>query len=68
MELKIFLLMLLICVVLQIVLFIPFFFVWRKDCRIYGKDNLAVSLRERFTAWLVMCPLWIVPVLVVKGW
>ena len=55
-------------VALQVVLFIPFYFVWRKDCKEIGKDNLAVSLAERFRAWLFVFPLWFVPILcVVKG-
>ena len=58
----------LIFVTLQLVLFIPFYLVWRNDCKERGKDNLAVSLSERFFAWLVWCPLWFVPILcVVRG-
>ncbi len=53
----------LICVALQIILFIPFFLVWRKDCKAFGKENLAVSLKERFIAWVVFCPIWAVPFL-----
>ena len=36
----------LICVALQIILFIPFFFIWRKDCKAIGKENLAASLTD----------------------
>lgn len=58
----------LICMALQFVLFIPFYFVWRTDCKKIGKERLAVSLSERFFAWAVVFPLWIVPVLfLVKG-
>lgn len=53
----------LICVALQIILFIPFFLVWRNDCKAFGKENLAVSLKERFIAWVVFCPIWAVPFL-----
>lgn len=53
----------LICAALQIILFIPFFFIWRKDCKKIGKENLAVSLKERFTAWIIFFPIWIVPFL-----
>ena len=53
----------LICAALQIILFVPFFIIWRNDCRKFGKDNLAVSLQERFTAWILFCPIWIVPFL-----
>ena len=57
-----------VCIVLQFLLFIPFYCIWRKDCREIGKDRLAVPLSERFFAWLVFCPIWIVPVFVfVKG-
>lgn len=57
-----------IFVALQLVLFIPFYLVWRKDCKVIGKDNLAVPLSERFFVWLVCFPLWFVPILcIVKG-
>lgn len=39
---------LLICILLQLVLFIPFYLIWRNDCKEIGKENLAVSLTERF--------------------
>lgn len=52
-----------VCLSLQVILFIPFFFVWRKDCKEIGKENLAVSLKERFIAWVVCCPLWLIPFL-----
>ena len=45
-------------VILQIVLFIPFYLIWRKDCKEIGKDKLAVSLEERFLSWLIVCPIW----------
>jgi hypothetical protein len=51
-----------VCVVLQFVLFLPFYLIWRKDCREIGKENLAVSLGERFEAWLICCPLWALPI------
>lgn len=53
-----------IAVALQFVLFLPFYLIWRKDCKEIGKERLAVSLGERFTSWLVCFPLWIVPILV----
>lgn len=52
-----------VCVLLQFILFIPFFLKWKKDCKEIGKDNLAVSLKERFIAWIICCPLWLVPIL-----
>ena len=51
-----------ICVLLQIVLFIPFYLIWMNDCKKIGKDNLAVSLQERFLNWLIVCPIWLVGV------
>jgi hypothetical protein len=50
---------LLVCVLLQFLLFIPFYLIWREDCKKIGKDNLAVSLEERFFVWLIVCPIWI---------
>ncbi len=43
-----------IYVVLQFILFIPFFLIWKKDCKKFGKENLAVSLKERFVTWLIL--------------
>jgi hypothetical protein len=51
-----------VCVVLQFVLFLPFYLIWRKDCREIGKENLAVSLGERFEVWLICCPLRALPI------
>ena len=50
----------LICFLLQFVLFLPLYFVWRNDCKKIGKDNLAVSLQERFIYWLMLCPIWVI--------
>ena len=52
----------LIAILLQFLLFTPFYIVWRKDCKEIGKDNLAVPLSERFYIWLMFFPLWIVPI------
>ena len=52
-----------ICVLSQFILFIPFYLVWKKDCKEIGKEKLAVSLKERFTAWIILFPLWLMPVL-----
>lgn len=49
----------LIIIFLQLILFIPFYFIWKKDCKSIGKQNLAVSLEERFIAWILVCPIWI---------
>lgn len=58
-----FIMMAFFSVIAQFVLFIPFYLEWRKDCKRLGKENLAVSLKERFCAWLFVCPLWMLPVL-----
>jgi len=47
----------------QMILFIPFFLLWKKDCKEIGKESLAVSLKERFVAWLIFYPLWVTPFL-----
>jgi hypothetical protein len=49
----------LVFILLQFVLFIPFYLIWRNDCKKIGKDNLALSLSERFLYWLMFCPIWI---------
>ena len=49
----------LVCILLQFVLFLPFYLIWRNDYKKIGKDNLAVSLSERFFYWLILCPIWI---------
>jgi hypothetical protein len=53
----------LICIVLQFVGFIPFYLMWRNDCKEIGKDGLAISLGRRFIAWLVFFPIWAMPLL-----
>lgn len=53
-----------VCVFLQFVLFIPLYLVWKKDCKEIGKENLAVSLKERFKAWILVFPFWLFPFLV----
>jgi len=45
---------------LQFVLFTPFYLTWKNDCKKIGKENLGVSLQERFFTWLVFCPIWLV--------
>ena len=52
-----------IYIALQSIMFIPFYLVWRKDCKTIGKDNLAVSLEERFLAWVLLIPIWIIPII-----
>ena len=55
--------MFVVCIALQFVLFIPFFIIWKKDCKKIGKENLAVSLKERFAAWVIYFPMWLLPLL-----
>ena len=50
-----------VMVVLQLLLFIPFYLVWRKDRKEIGED-LSVSLLERFMSYIVFFPLWLVPI------
>lgn len=50
-------------IVLQLIMFIPFYLIWRKDCKTIGKDKLAVSLEERFIAWLLFMPIWLIPII-----
>lgn len=52
-----------VCVFLQIVLFVLFYLIWVKDCKKYGKNNLAVSLKERFACWALCFPFWLVSIL-----
>jgi hypothetical protein len=56
----------LVCVALQFVLFIPFYLLYRKQCKEIGKDNLAVPLSERFLVWAVCFPMWLIPILQLK--
>ena len=53
----------LICIVLQFLLFFSFYRIWKKDCKEIGKHKLAVPLHERFLMWLILCPIWAVPFL-----
>lgn len=51
-----------IAVVLQSLLFIPVYVVWRNDAKAFGKENLAVSLSERAFIWFIYVPIWAVPI------
>lgn len=48
---------------LQLILFMPSFFIYIRDVKTIGKENLAVGLGERFLAWLIVFPIWIIPIL-----
>lgn len=49
------------CSALQLILFLPFYLIWRSDCKKFGKENLAAPLSERFLAWVIYCPIWLIP-------
>lgn len=55
-----------ISIIAQFVLFVPFYLMWKNDCKTIGKDNLAVSLKERFLAWCFYLPLWFIPLLMLS--
>lgn len=50
-------------IALQFLLFLPFYGIYREDCRQIGKKNLAVPLHERFLVWCTFCPLWTGPII-----
>lgn len=60
-QTKVFFILLSAVAGLQLLLFLPFFVIWEKDCKKIGKERLAVSLGERFVAWLVCFPFWALP-------
>lgn len=55
------------CIAVQLIGFIPFYFKWKKDCKEIWKEMLAVSLQDRFIAWLICFPFWSFPLLVLAG-
>ena len=50
-----------VMIALQLLTFLPFYIIYRKDCKEIGK-NLAVSLHERFLWWCITVPLWAIPI------
>lgn len=52
-----------IAVAAQFVLFIPLYIEWKRDCEKIGKENLSVSLKERFITWILFCPIWVLGLL-----
>lgn len=60
---KVFLITEAMCLALQLLLFVPFYFMWQGDCKKYGKKNLAVPLSERFFNWLIFFPFWLIPII-----
>lgn len=63
MEAKTFLIAELIAIFVHLLLFAPFFFVWRNDCKSIGKENLAVPLKTRFIYWCIFFPIWAIPLI-----
>ena len=55
-----------ICIFVQVITFLPFYRTWQQDLKQYGND-LGVTLRKRFAAWLLMFPVWALPVSVMIG-
>lgn len=53
----------LIFVGVQLGLFLPFYFIWRNDCKEIGKENLAVPLKTRFIYWCIYFPIWAIPII-----
>lgn len=49
----------LICLTMQIIVVISVYFIWKKDCKEIGKENLAVSLGERLIVSFIVFPFWI---------
>lgn len=37
----------LICILLQFVLFIPFYLIWRNDCKTIGKKSLGICVDSK---------------------
>lgn len=63
MEIKNFLVAEFISIFAQLLLFTPFFFIWRSDCKSIGKENLAVPLKTRFLYWSIFFPFWAIPLI-----
>ena len=64
MIIKEFILFELICVIIQILSFIPVYFLWKSDCKSIGENNLGMSLKDRFVLYLIAFPIWSVPIFV----
>lgn len=56
----------LFCAALQVITFLPFYRVWQQDLKQYGND-LGVSLKKRFGVWLIMFPVWSLPMAAMIG-
>ena len=56
----------LFCIAVQIITFLPFYRVWQQDLKKYGSD-LGAPLRKRFVVWVIMFPVWALPISVMIG-
>lgn len=56
----------LFCIAVQIITFLPFYRVWQQDLKKYGSD-LGAPLRKRFGVWVIMFPVWALPISVMIG-
>ena len=56
----------LVCVAVQVITFLPFYRVWKQDLKKYGND-LGAPLRKRFCVWVIMFPIWALPISVMIG-
>lgn len=54
------------CIAVQVFSFAPFYVAWKQDLEKYGSD-LGVPLWKRFAVWLVICPVWLLPVVTLIG-
>ena len=63
MNLKTFFVAEIVAVFAQLLLFTPFFFIGRRECKYIGKENLAVPLKTRFLYWCIFFPLWAIPLI-----
>lgn len=46
----------LLFIAVQLIGFIPFYFIWRKDCKEIGKEHLAVSLKKTLLGVVLIFP------------
>lgn len=54
------------CAVAQVITFTPFWIAYKQDLENYGSD-LGAPLKKRFAAWLVMFPIWAIPLATMAG-
>lgn len=54
------------CATVQVISFIPFWIAYKQDIEKYGND-LDAPLAKRFAVWLVMFPVWAIPLAAMIG-